>query len=863
MIDPILNAPLFHPFSARPVYLQEKAQAYRNGQDVTPPSVSGTLEAWRHRQETERDRIRRVEQHPMPPERPPKKPHLRSSSSRESTPPPGTPSRGHTPSRSSSSSSSRVNTPVLYSRSSSFQHASKPKCPTPPSSPAPLLKARSPTPPPPPSPLLRGNTPPNLCDLPLPPPPALLEDHYQPPPNLPPLPLELSAQRICDSPKGKDSPLSPHHGMEGKYRRTSSPSVCSTPNVKPSVNLSSNPLSRSPVRTPKRESPATIAAKGAPGWEKFLGGKTSTLQFTSEEVSKLKQQREEMAAVTAQPMARNLPPATPPKPPPKPKVNVPSLDGPPQPSSAFHSPRGVKGGFLPQTTRVMSPTNANIGLSPIHASKSSPSLNQATPTHPPSLEGGPASGESHRARGMKKRHHHNHGWKNSLESLRVPQHSNNDSHGEASPSRGFIAVSSPPQSRTPGGTNTDLFHSAPPPGVNHSHSNSDSGLSSLSGRTSTMSPISTMSTVSSVSSASSSGSSSRNSLRSASIVSSCTIPLDEEDEQLLSTHSSPSGTMKTEYQRGPASLSPVKLSGGKRRPSLAKEKLPEEVECEELSRAFLAQLPANSDHSSQKKLKSLFGVPGDAKTSADYIDGLFDFDLSESESQIHQQRFQKNLSPAMLKNRIEVLHNENKKLSSCSIAESKARFLRDVSNASQADIQSKKELLLSRISRKIDILKGEQVTLKAETKLNEDLGREISVQVMQTAQPNECDKFKLHLEEIDKISSLIFGLSGRLARAENAMLCLSNDCDDKEKEILSRKRDKLADQLSEAKKLKDNIDKRSKLVGDMLRKYLKDSTFRDYEVYVKMKTRLILESREIQEKIALGEEQSLALKDAI
>merc|ERR1711981_1458639 len=73
--------------------------------------------------------------------------------------------------------------------------------------------------------------------------------------------------------------------------------------------------------------------------------------------------------------------------------------------------------------------------------------------------------------------------------------------------------------------------------------------SSLSGRTSTMSPISTMSTVSSVSSASSSGSSSRASLRSASIVSSCTIPLDEEDEDEISSRSSmtisPSGTIQT------------------------------------------------------------------------------------------------------------------------------------------------------------------------------------------------------------------------------------------------------------------------------------------------------------------------------
>ena len=52
----------------------------------------------------------------------------------------------------------------------------------------------------------------------------------------------------------------PHLGHEGKYRRTSSPNVCNAPNVKPSVAALN--ASKSPAKTPKRDSPATIAAKG-------------------------------------------------------------------------------------------------------------------------------------------------------------------------------------------------------------------------------------------------------------------------------------------------------------------------------------------------------------------------------------------------------------------------------------------------------------------------------------------------------------------------------------------------------------------------------------------------------------------------
>ena len=37
------------------------------------------------------------------------------------------------------------------------------------------------------------------------------------------------------------------------------------------------------------------------------------------------------------------------------------------------------------------------------------------------------------------------------------------------------------------------------------------------------------------------------------------------------------------------------------------------------------------------------------------------------------------------------------------------------------------------------------------------------------AKQSECLKYRLHVEEIDKITSLLLGLSGRLARTENSL----------------------------------------------------------------------------------------------
>ena len=100
--------------------------------------------------------------------------------------------------------------------------------------------------------------------------------------------------------------------------------------------------------------------------------------------------------------------------------------------------------------------------------------------------------------------------------------------------------------------------------------------------------------------------------------------------------------------------------------------------------------------------------------------------------------------------------------------------------ASSHLLKKKKEELISKISTKLEVLRAELTSLKTETRSNEEVGRQITVKVMQVAQPNECEKYKLHVEEIDKITSLLLGLSGRLAKAENAF-ALCTDANEKVK----------------------------------------------------------------------------------
>merc|ERR1712203_939008 len=155
---------------------------------------------------------------------------------------------------------------------------------------------------------------------------------------------------------------------------------------------------------------------------------------------------------------------------------------------------------------------------------------------------------------------------------------------------------------------------------------------------------------------------------------------------------------------------------------------------------------------------SLIGVPSNPKSSFDFMETVFSEDTTES-----------NLSPSVLKKKIENLQSGHQNL----------QTKRKSTPASSHQIKKKKEELISKISTKLEVLRAELISLKTETKTNEEIGRQITVKVMQVAQPNECEKYKLHVEEIDKITSLLLGLAARLARAENAF-ALCTDQSEKE-----------------------------------------------------------------------------------
>lgn len=179
------------------------------------------------------------------------------------------------------------------------------------------------------------------------------------------------------------------------------------------------------------------------------------------------------------------------------------------------------------------------------------------------------------------------------------------------------------------------------------------------------------------------------------------------------------------------------------------------------------------------------------------------------------------------------------------------------------DLANKKQELIDSLSKKLQVLREARESLQEDILDNNALGDEVEVQVQQVCKPNELDKFRMFVGDLDKVVSLLLSLSGRLARVENALNNQEEDTTPEERRTLIEKRKLLIRQHEDAKELKENLDRRERVVYDILANYLPEDSLTDYEHFVKMKSALIIEQRKLEDKIKLGEEQLKCLMDSL
>ncbi len=80
---------------------------------------------------------------------------------------------------------------------------------------------------------------------------------------------------------------------------------------------------------------------------------------------------------------------------------------------------------------------------------------------------------------------------------------------------------------------------------------------------------------------------------------------------------------------------------------------------------------------------------------------------------------------------------------------------------------------------------------------------------------------------------------------------------------MKSKREKLTEQLEEAKLLKQSIDKRALLVASMLQNRLDGRHFAAYQQFLRRKVHLLVEQRLLADRFGTTEEQLSAVKSCI
>lgn len=194
------------------------------------------------------------------------------------------------------------------------------------------------------------------------------------------------------------------------------------------------------------------------------------------------------------------------------------------------------------------------------------------------------------------------------------------------------------------------------------------------------------------------------------------------------------------------------------------------------------------------------------------------------------------------------------------------------------------------LSRKLAVLREAQRGLQEDISANGALGEEVAARLQALCTPGEFDKYRLFVGDLDKVVNLLLSLSGRLARVENALSALGPHAASEDKVCngsgggawgravaapwdscfgcrlqvaLREKQRLLAAQLEDAKELREHVGRREEAVGAMVARYLPPEQLQDYRHFVKMKSALTAEQRELDEKIKLGQEQLRCLRESL
>ncbi|CAM4672526.1 unnamed protein product [Leuciscus chuanchicus] len=181
----------------------------------------------------------------------------------------------------------------------------------------------------------------------------------------------------------------------------------------------------------------------------------------------------------------------------------------------------------------------------------------------------------------------------------------------------------------------------------------------------------------------------------------------------------------------------------------------------------------------------------------------------------------------------------------------------------EMDIIDKKRWLIARIEERLKCLEEVRSGVQGEAKANGVCGEAMEALVRESCVPAELERYTQFIGDLERVVSLLLCLSARLARVENALSAADDSMDAEEKQSLDNRYRLLCKQREDAKDLKENLDRRERLVSSFLSKHLTDTQMQEYRLFIQTSASLLIRQKDLEEKQRLGEEQLEALLSTI
>ncbi|XP_033989036.1 protein Shroom3 isoform X3 [Trematomus bernacchii] len=186
----------------------------------------------------------------------------------------------------------------------------------------------------------------------------------------------------------------------------------------------------------------------------------------------------------------------------------------------------------------------------------------------------------------------------------------------------------------------------------------------------------------------------------------------------------------------------------------------------------------------------------------------------------------------------------------------------------EKDLNTKKLELCEALRGSLAALRQEKEALSEEQRGHQELGAGVETLLQGHLRPNERDKYSMFIGDLERMVNLLLSLCSRLSRIHRALLALEREeqtQEDKasERDCLHHKRSLLLAQTEDARELKDNLDRRQRVVHTIVSSYLTEPQLQDYQRFVSTKPCLLIRQRHLDELIRQGEEQLTRLAESL